>query len=205
MPFERYRLSFGTCGLLRQESLKVAELYLSQNDWSNVRKVIKAQNTLQYRTASTSKRRSGEIIARLKTLSETEVSCLVHENSKVQGYILWIAACRCYRFIADFATEVIRDRFTALKSDITYSDFDLFYDRTSLWHPELSDLSQSTRIKLRQILFKMMREAEIIDENNQLIHALSSPAMSRSFARDSHLFLPILNANIRSEREYVGY
>jgi len=205
MQTERYRLSFGTGGLFRQESVRIAELFLAHKDWESVREVVETQNILQCRTASTTRRRAAEIITRLKKLNVNELSQLALAHPRTQAYILWIANCRCYRFISDFAIDVIMDRFTALKSDITYTDFDLFFERKSLLHHELSKVSSSTRMKLRQVLFKMMREAGIIDEDNRLIHALLSPALCESFVKDSVLFLPLIRSSNQPERHHVGY
>ena len=38
----------------------------------------------------------------------------------------------------------------------------MFWDEKTEWHPELAAMSRSTRLKLRQVLFRMMREAAIL-------------------------------------------
>ena len=38
----------------------------------------------------------------------------------------------------------------------------MFWDEKAEWHSELDDISRSTRLKLRQVLYRMMREAGIL-------------------------------------------
>jgi hypothetical protein len=46
--------------------------------------------------------------------------------------------------------------------------FDMFWDEKAEWHPELAAMSRSTRLKLRQVLFRMMREAAILSSDGTI-------------------------------------
>lgn len=159
MNSQKYNMSFTAGALLQPESVTIAKLYLEVGDWDLVKEKVIAENLLQSRALSTLKRLSHEIIARLETLSIDELTLLTESEYQDQAYILWIAICRYYRFIADFATEVLRERFITFKPDLQHSDFDTFLNRKCDWHSELDSLSVSTRKKLRQVLFKMLRDA----------------------------------------------
>ncbi len=91
-----------------------------------------------------------------------------------QQALLWIACCRAYRFVREFAVEVIQDRFLSYQLDLPLESFDVFFDAKAEWNDDLADLSMSTRLKLRQILFRMMREADILTVDNQIQTALLS-------------------------------
>jgi hypothetical protein len=149
-------MSFITGSLFRHESVKLAALYIDLGDWNSVRDKVIAENLLQTRTLNTLKRVCLEVISRLRTLSPGELECLVEGSHQEQAYLLWLAVCRRYRFIADFAVEVLRERYITLKGDLTLDDFDSFFNRKSEWHLELDEITPSTRGKLRQVLFKML-------------------------------------------------
>ncbi len=187
-------MSFTTGGLFSRESVTLADLFLNFGDWSAVRDKVLTDNLLQTRTLTTSQRVCREVIARLKTLNPNELDLLVHGTSQERGYLLWIAVCRCYNFIADFAVEIIRERYLSLKIDLHYEDFDSFFYRKSEWHPELDNIRPTTRNKLRQVLFKIMREAELLTANNTINAAMLSPRLFEAIpsgSRRDTLFFPM--------------
>ncbi|MDP2815323.1 MAG: DUF1819 family protein, partial [Rectinemataceae bacterium] len=103
MTGKKYAMSFSTGGLFRPESVRLAALYLELGDWNLVRGKTTLENLLQTRTQSSSARMYREIVARLMTLSERELDFLVQATTKEQGYLLWLAICRRFEFVADFA------------------------------------------------------------------------------------------------------
>lgn len=177
MSHDRYSMSFTTGSLFHRESVKLAELYLDHGDWSAVREKVIAENLLQTRTLNTLKRVCREVISRIRTLTQTELAFLVEASHQEQAYLLWIAVCRRYRFIADFAVEVLRERYITLKTDLTYEDFNSFFNRKSEWHPELDVITPATRSKLRQVLFKILRETDLLRANNIINTAMLSPGL----------------------------
>ena len=162
MKNERYSMAFTTGGLFHRGSVKLAVLYLELKEWDSVRNKVFSENLLQSRTLNSLTRVSREIISRLKTLEAGELDLLISGSTQEQKYLLWLAVCRRYSFIADFAKEVIRERYISLKSDLHYEEFDYFFNKKSEWYPELEKITPTTRNKLRQVLFKILREAEIL-------------------------------------------
>ena len=177
MRNDKYCMSFTTGGLFHHESVNLAVLNLDIEDWNAVRQKVMAENLLQARTLNTSRRVCREIISRLKTLDAGELDLLVASNPREQSYLLWLAVCRRYRFIADFAVEVMRERYITFKTDLTHADFDTFFNGKSEWHAELDQLRSTTRNKLRQVLFKMLREADLLTANNTIKAAMLSPRL----------------------------
>jgi hypothetical protein len=188
MKSERYSMSFTTASLLLQESVNLASLFLELNDWNAVREKVISNNLLQARTLNTSKRICQEIISRLKTLEPPELDLLAHGTSQEQGYLLWLAVCRRYGFIGDFASEVLRERYISLKTDLQHEDFESFFDGKAEYHPEMDKITPATRKKLRQVLFNMMREADLLTDTNTIIPAILTP-----------LLLPVIPQNRRRE------
>lgn len=166
MNTRKYIMSFTAATVLPRESVAIADEYLELSDWHLVKKKVVDENLLQAKAESSLKRISQELIGRLKMLSLEETEWLVRTNRQEQLYILWLAICRRYKFIAEFATEVLRERFITLKVDLTHEAFDVFFNHKCDWYSELDNLSESTKDKLRQVLFKMMREVGFLNTDN---------------------------------------
>ena len=193
-------MSFTTGSLFHRESVKLVALYLELGDWNAVRDKVISNNLLQTRTLNTLKRVCREVISRLKTLSIEELDFLVEANPQEQGYLLWLATCRRYRFIADFAIEVLRERYITLKTDVNHEDFDSFFNRKSEWHAELDAIQPTTRNKLRQVLFRILREAGLLASNNIINAAILSPELLNAISHNNRrdvLFLPVFESDLK--------
>ena len=200
MSNDRYSMSFTTGSLFHRESVKLAALYLELGDWNAVRDKVIAENLLQTRTLNTLKRVCREVISRLKTLSVGELEFLIDANHQEQGHLLWLAVCRRYRFIADFAVEVLRERYITLKTDLSHEDFDSFFNRKSEWHSELDEIRPATRSKLRQVLFKILREADLLTANNMINAAMLSPRLLDVIPHGSRrdiLYFPVFESDLK--------
>jgi hypothetical protein len=200
MNKDRYCMSFTTGGLFRQESAELAAMYLALGDWGAVRNEVISKNILQSRTLSTLKRISSEVIFRLKTLGAEELNFLVNACRQDQGYLLWIAMCRRYKFIADFAIEILCERYVTLKTDLRHEDFDSFFNNRSEWHPELDKIRPATKNKLRQVLFKMLREADLLTANNIINAAMPSQAFIGLFSQvnlQDILYVPAFESDLK--------
>lgn len=198
MVEERYRMSFTAGGLFLRESVDLAALYLDLADWKKVRERVTAENLLQTRTLSALKRVYLEITSRLKTLSDEELRFLITSSRHDQACLLWIAACRRYRFIADFAVEVLRERFITLRKRLDQDAFDVFFNRKAEWHSELDRISVTTKHKLRQVLFKILRDADLLTSANEINPAVPSPALLELIQRgrcEEILFFPMVQSS----------
>ena len=193
-------MSFTTGSLFHRESVKLAALYLDLGDWNSVRDKVIAENLLQTRTLNTLKRVCREVVSRLRALTQGELEFLVEASHQEQAYLLWLAVCRRYRFIADFAVEVLRERYITLKSDLTHEDFDSFFNRKSEWHLELDEITPATRGKLRQVLFKILRETDLLTANNMIHAAMLSPRLLdliHQGNRRDNLHFPVFESDVK--------
>jgi hypothetical protein len=200
MRNDRYSMSFTTGTLFHRESVQLAGLYLELDDWHLVRARVIAENLLQARTMNTLKRVCREVISRLKRLTVSELRFLMQGSHQDQAYLLWIALCRRYRLIADFSVEVVRERYISLKGDISQADFDVFFNRKSEWHSELESVRPSTRAKLRQVLFKMLREANLLTAENLIIAAMFGPELSKLISRHNQTelaYFPVFDSDLK--------
>lgn len=199
MTVAPYRLSFTTGGLFINESAMAADLYLKSGDWQHVRDQIRSENLLQVRTAAAALRISKEVVARLEHLTNEEVAALEQGSARERSYLLWASVCRRYAFIREFAMEVLREYFITLRQSLALKDFDAFFNGKAMWHEELDKTAETTRLKLRQNLFRMMREADLISESNLIQPAILPAALATLLAakgREALLIFPISDTDI---------
>ncbi len=200
MVSDSYQMSFTTGGLFYNESLQVAELYEKTGDWLKTRKQVLSENILQARTESSCKRRAWEICSRLGLLTNNQLQLLRSGSRQEQQYLLWVAVCKRYAFIQDFMTEIVREKYLRMDLSLQRADYNIFFDEKAEWHEELDRLKDSTRKKLGQVMFKTMREAEIISKENMIIPGLLTDDLIRVLATDNPSWLsvfPISDADIQ--------
>jgi len=161
----KYRLSFTTGGLFWSESTDLIDRYLQEGDWDSLRTAVVSEDALHVRTRAASMRISREIISRLKELSEKELSFFKNASTQEQLWMLWVAVCRRYSFIHEFAVEVLRENYITLRHKVDHKDFDAFFHLKAQVSDEVESLKESTRRKLRQNLFRMLREVDLITES----------------------------------------
>lgn len=189
MDEKKYVMSFTAGALLYQESLAVVEVFEELGDWDAVRERVMGDNLLQMRTLSASKRVFREVATRLEQLTPAELELLRIGPREEQGHLLWLAICKRYRFIYEFAVEVVREKFIRLDFDLSYDAYDIFFNNKAEWHPEVEGVAESTRKKLRQVLFRMMREANLLTSDNQILPAMLTPREIEAIAADSPCYL----------------
>jgi hypothetical protein len=191
MANEKYSMSFTTGGLHYHESIKVAELFLELGDWSAVRELVFEKNLLQGRSMSTTKRLFRETSSRLKRLTEDQISILGDGSRQEQNQVLWLAVCKRFRFIHDFAVEVVREKFLRMDMELTREDYNAFFNAKAEWHDELEQLARDTKIKLKQVVFKMMREADLLSRSHTIIPPILTPRVVSVITADSPVYLAI--------------
>lgn len=195
-----YKLSFTAGGLLLGRSLIVVSEFIRQGGWENAEEIIQKNNLLQSRTQSSSKRILREICKRLQLLTNEQLVLLQTGTHLDQKQLLWLGICKRYELLANFSSEVVRSRFLELDPTIKPSDFDTFLESQSAWHSELEKITDGTRAKLRQVTFRMLREADIISSDNVIQPVVLSPDIARAIQLDSasqFSVFPVWESNVR--------
>jgi len=180
-----YRLSFTSGGLLVREATVAVEYFERLNDWTQVRSAIEEDNGLQARTVSTGARLTREVVQRLSELRDTEIALLADGTESERSGLMWVAACRRYEFLSEFAEEVVRERFLLMTPTLDQTHFDSFLASKSLWHQELAGLAESTRRKLRSNLFLMLRQAGMVTESGEIVQFVLTERMSRLLSSET--------------------
>jgi hypothetical protein len=173
-----YKMSFSTGGLFLNETLAVARLHVLGEPWSATIGLALTEGAASLPKAASQRRTLREIANRLSTLTDAERDYLLANADRGdQLALLWLATCRAYRFVREFATEVLRERYLSFQLDLPLESFDILFAAKAEWDEGLAEISSSTRAKLRQVLFRIMREANVISDDNRILSAYVSPQL----------------------------
>ena len=161
-------MSFTTGGLLERETIIFANMFLQTNDLEKTCQQIKDENLFQYRTVTATKRILSELKSRFRFLDNEALRLIsVGFPNEIQQ-ISWFSVCNKYPFIFEFVYEVIREKYLVGQLELTNYDFDTFFNKKMVQHPTLEKITDNSRYKLKQILFKMLREVGLLDKKNIL-------------------------------------
>ncbi|MEN8723147.1 MAG: DUF1819 family protein [Alphaproteobacteria bacterium] len=189
-----YKMSFSTGGLFINESIELARLYqqLPEKDWKQALSVGLEVGLTSLPKSKSNHRTLGEIKNRLICLTDAEIDYLCDEADRQdQANILWLAACRAYRLVREFAVEVIREQYLSYQLDLTLESFDRLFEAKAEWDEDLAALNETTLLRCRQVLFKLMREASIISDDRKILTSYISPALRNLILRNNPADLAI--------------
>jgi hypothetical protein len=171
---KKYRFSFTAGSLLLEELKLVIDAIagdgrdLNDLDPSVINKTRK----------TTSKREFGELKIRVAQLSEKELRFFYDASEEEQIQLAFIAAIRAYEFIQDFLLQVVKEKLETLDYYIVDRDYNKFIDSIEINHPEYSDLSDSTKSKIKQVMFKIFEQAGFI-------HSIKKRELNPYYLEDS--------------------
>jgi hypothetical protein len=83
--------------------------------------------------------------------------------------------------------------------EFTELDYDAFFNRKADWHEELDQITETTKNKLKQVVFRMLREAGITSEDNMINQALLSRRLVQTLSPDapiSYRIFPLQIADV---------
>lgn len=154
----------------------IAEEYNKFKDWTLVREEVIGNNLLQARTESTLKTIYGEVSKRLKNLTDAELALLSDSEGDVK-HLVWLAICREYLFTHQFAVEVLSEYFDKSRFQLYSEDYDAFLNAKAEWHQNLDNITQKSRYKSQQIMFKMLVECGITTKDKEILNQYLSPQL----------------------------
>lgn len=171
----RYRLSFTTGGLFVNEIALASEQILQAPSIEVAEAGLLAARTFTGRTDRSIKITTREVFDRARELSGDELILAANGHLTDRSNIAWLAATRRFKFIEHFARDILHEKFIGLDLKLSKEDFERFWLAQSQWHQEVRSASPSTIAKLRQNLFKMLREGEYLAADGTIRSASLSP------------------------------
>jgi Putative inner membrane protein (DUF1819) len=187
-----YNLGFTAASLRPDLARVVAGSYLASGDWMAVKDHVLRSNALQCRSSRSAMRLERELRQRLTGLTEEELILLSNSTKDTRNAIAWLSALKQFRFVFDFASEVLRGKIAAHDPILRRSDYDVYLEAKSLAHPELLGLTTSSRAKIRQVLLRMLVEADLLAPGAALgtiRRGILPPAVLRAILKDDPRWL----------------
>lgn len=155
----KYRFSFTAASLMLVELIEYAKILVGNgfiiDDLQH--------QSLKKEKAKTGKREFAELKIRLSTLSKGELELLAESDIATQKLISYIASCRAYSYIREFVMEVVLEKVSLYDHQITEIDYNAFFNKKCIDHDELEGLADTTKAKIKQVVFKILQQAGLID------------------------------------------
>ena len=158
----KYILSFTAASLRLNEMVKVATAALD-NAGGDLAMVKESGVVFSSVKTRTSDREFREVRKRLETLTTDQTAILIRGDLISQKQIAFLSVCKRYTFIQDFAVDVIRDKVLVFDYQLNESDYKSFINSKLSLHPELEEFSESTLKKAKQVMFRILEQAGIIN------------------------------------------
>lgn len=153
---QKYNFSF-TAGSLRFRELEKVIKHLDAGEELNFVEDFGGGKS------STGKRVFDEIKKRYSNLTEGQRQLYLKSDSQTQRQLAFLAVCKSYFFIRDFVVEVIRDKALIFDYELSEGEYLSFFRRKQEHHEEMDALSEETVYKVKQVTFKFLEQAGIIN------------------------------------------
>ncbi len=149
--------------LLMEESRKIASLLLNNVDTQGWHQAIIIDNILQKRSPEATRRQARLIKARLSLMSKELWQLIIEGSSEITSQALLAASIKHSRLVGDFMDTVLRQHWLTFTKQITVTDWKNYLEQCSQVDPQVESWKESTRSKLKQIVFRMLAEANYIE------------------------------------------
>ncbi len=165
MSGRRYKGDIVAGSLLVPESRKVAGLLSQGLERKALAHKALEDNLLQKRSPSTAKRQVRLIVARLAPLHPDFWPIIQNGSQEQATQAILCAAIKHNHLVGDFIRQVVSTNIRTFQPQITYRDWDAFFEQCQGIEPSLTSWPDSTRAKVRQVTFRILAEARVIDSS----------------------------------------
>ena len=187
-------MSFTAGAAMLNEMHAVAEALLAcDGDWERTKDKTFKENLMEKEKMSSNVRYFALMKQRLEVLNAAELDMLVNGTVAVRRLIVLLAICKAHSFIYDFISENVRDCFYNQYEKISHANFNEFYNEKKYEHPEIEQVSELTVTKMRQVVFRILEQTELIEnaESGILRRPYLSEAIERMVVKDNPKWLAI--------------
>jgi len=134
-----------------------------------------------------------ELSKRLKLLSKEQLEVFAKAELASRKQIAFLAMCKRYGFIRDFVIEVLREKVLLFDYNLTEGDYNSFFRKKSELFPEMEKFTESSIKKIKQVTFKILEQAGIIDNAKQKViqPQILDPMVEKAIVNDDKKWLMI--------------
>jgi len=173
------------------ETNEVMKKYLQYKDWNKVKEIVIEENIMQKQSVSSRKRVFAEIKRRIETLSNEQLEYINESSSSDIRNFIFLTILKTYRFIFEFMTEVISKKVLMFDYKILNSDYETFFESKKYAVEQLENITEATQYKLKQVLFRILEEAMIIDntKSKNILKPHLSGEVIKLIIKDNPIYL----------------
>lgn len=195
----KYRFSFTAASLLLNELVAFSKIIVEEG----VRLEDLKPELMNRERSKTNKREFAELFLRLKVLDGRLMEKLVYGTQDDQKQIAIVAFGRTYDFFKDFIEEVVLEKMSLFDFNLEDRDYNAFINRKSVEHEELDQLADTTKHKIKQVLFKVMEQGGLIDniKDRNIIRPVVDRSVERVILQTNPRDLKLL---LYSEQTIIG-
>ena len=181
-----YDFSF-TAASLREKDLRFVAKSIRNSESANL------NVTLGNGKEATGKRLFAEYQKRLGALTNEQITVLIEGSLMSQKQIAFLAMAKLHGFIRDFTIEVLREKVLLFDYKLTEGEYVTFFRRKSEEYPSMYKMSELTHKKIRQVLFKVLEQAGIIDsiKNKEIQPQLLDDELTQVIVNDDEKWLKL--------------
>jgi hypothetical protein len=191
----KYNLAFTAGALLYNESLIFIQAIDHIEDYLKNEFIVDS-DVLITNAESSRKRIKSELDKRLKNLDIDyleKFSLFIEQDQKI---ILFLAICKTYSIITEFALEVVYNKWKNFDNELSTYDFKYFLS-SKLSEEQLNSISAHSLYKLSQVAVKMFKDVGVFKEDKLSSIHISNELVDLLKVKGDTWFLPcILNPNI---------
>ena len=167
MPLYNAEISAGS--LMLPESRRVARLLLTHPTKEQWFEALKVDNILQKKSPATARRQARLIRNRLDTLEDEAWSMIADGSQEVATQLLFAAATKHSRVLADFLRDVYAGHLRRLEQNISPAkDWEAFLAACVQRDPEVANFSATTQAKMLQVVLRVLAEGKYVDSTKTL-------------------------------------
>ena len=134
---------------------------------TEVADTISSDNLFQYPTEKSVRKMAFTCIRRLKSLDDSElIVAIASQPSDVAKQICLYAMMKQYRLVWDFMITVIGAKFQSCDLSFSRADLNVFMMRLQEQDDWVASWSDSTIVKIKQVLVRVLVENEYLDNVN---------------------------------------
>ncbi len=154
--------------LLVRESRKIADLLIQGLDEKAFYSAVLVDNVLQKRSPASARRQSKLVRNRLLPLHQ-DFWLMIRDGSHEQAVQTLLAASIAHsRLLGDFIKQVVQLRIKTFQKQVTYREWDSFFEECTHRDASITTWAESTAKKIRQVVFRILAESKIIDSTRSL-------------------------------------
>ncbi|TDQ15185.1 putative inner membrane protein DUF1819 [Algoriphagus boseongensis] len=143
------------------------------------------------------KRKNQEFRKRLETLNPDQTKALLEGDLITQRQLAYLSVCKIYGFFREFVLEVLREKMILMDYQVTEGEYLSFFRRKMMDHPELEELSETTEKKVKQVVFRILAEAGIINSAKEKVlqYQILEPKMIQLIKQDHPMWFEVFLLN----------